>query len=104
MFAVIQIDNKSYKVQKGDLITIEKTNLSIGDQIIHDKISLLYINEETLIGKPYLNDWSVTSEVVESIVNKKVTIFKQRRRKNSRRTQGHRQKLTLLSIKSINNK
>ena len=102
MFTVIEIGSKNYKVEPGNLITVEKTELNIGDVIKNRKVSLIYQNNSTLIGKPYLLDWYVMLEVVESIVNKKVTIFKQRRRKNSRRTQGHRQQLTLLCVKSIN--
>lgn len=103
MFAIIDIDNKHYKVSPNDLIVIEKRNLPIGQKITFNNIHLVANEETTIIGKPYIENYVVESEVVEIIKNKKITIFKKRRRKNSKRKIGHRQHLTLVKILTISN-
>lgn len=104
MFAIINIDNKNYKVSLNSLIIVQKNDLTVGNIVFFEKLNLIANKEKTIIGKPYIDNWIVKAEVLESIIDKKITIFKKRRRKNSRRKQGHRQKSFLLKILTISKK
>ncbi|NLP29860.1 MAG: 50S ribosomal protein L21 [Clostridiales bacterium] len=101
MYAVIQTGGKQYRVQEGDVITVEKLDASPGEKVKFENV-LLFSNGETVdIGKPYLNDVNVEASVVENGKGKKVVIFKYRAKKNYRKKQGHRQPYTKIKIDSI---
>lgn len=102
MFVVLETGSKQYRVSEGNTIKVEKLEANEGDKVIIDNI-LFYQNDngETLIGKPKLDNVVVEAEVLRNYKDEKVIIFKKRRRKNSRRKNGHRQLKTELKILSI---
>lgn len=103
LFAVVEVSGTQYKVTPDDLIVTEKiSGLDINDTIRLNRVLLLGSKTETVIGRPYVQDASVTAAVEEQFLDGKVIVFKKRRRKNSRRTNGHRQPLTSLRILSVN--
>ena len=101
MFAVVEVGSLQFKVSEGDTIEAFRLEAEDGKDITLDKV-LLYAKEDDIrVGKPYLRDVRVVAEVVDQPLGEKLLAFKFRRRKNSARIRGHRQKLTLLRIKKI---
>jgi len=100
-FAVIQTGGKQYKVKTSDIIKIEKLNKDTAGKIEFNQV-LAYGNENTLeIGSPIVDGAKVEAELIKNGKNRTVLIFKKRRRKNSRRKNGHRQQYSLIKIKKI---
>ena len=100
MNAVIETGGKQYKVQEGDVITVEKLKAEAGDTITFDKVLLMSDGKEVKVGTPYLAE-AVTGSVVENGKGKKVIIFKYKAKKDYRKKQGHRQPYTMVKIESL---
>ena len=95
---------KQYKAQKGDVLKLPRLNsLKKGDQFNIDKV-IFYKNEngESIIGSPIVKNVTVKATVLEQVRDKKIIVFKKKRRHNYRRKIGHRQELTLVKIENIN--
>ncbi|KAG5622577.1 hypothetical protein H5410_007795 [Solanum commersonii] len=102
VYAVIQIGSHQFKVSNGDSIFVEKLKFcEVNDKLILNKVLLLGSKTQTIIGRPILPDAAVHAVVEEHALDAKVLIFKKKRRKNYRRTRGHRQELTKLRITDI---
>lgn len=103
MYAVIAAGGKQYKVEEGDVLRIEKVNGNVGDPVTFDKVLLVADGEALTIGQPVVANASVTARIIEQDKAKKIIVFKYKRRKGYRRTQGHRQPYTAVKIGSIVN-
>ena len=100
-FAVIQTGGKQYKVKTSDIIKIEKLDKDTAGKIEFNQV-LAYGNENILeVGSPIVGGAKVEAELIKNAKNRTVLIFKKRRRKNSRRKNGHRQQYSLIKIKKI---
>ena len=101
-FAVIQTGGKQYKVKASEILKIEKLeNDKTKSKIEFNKI-LAYGDDKTIeIGSPLVEGAKVEAELLKNGKNRTVLIFKKRRRKNSRRKNGHRQQYSLIKIKKI---
>lgn len=98
-FAVVQVGSHQFKVTPGDAIYVEKLNFAdINDKIHLEKVLLLGTKWRTVIGRPVVPGAHVVATVEEHALDEKVIVFKKKRRKNYRRTNGHRQELTRLRI------
>ena len=100
MYAVIKTGGKQYKVSEGDLLKVEKLEGAVGETIELDEV-LMVGGDEVKIGTPRLPDAKVKAQIVEQGKDKKVLVFKSKRRKNHRKMYGHRQPLTRLKITGI---
>ena len=100
MYAVIKTGGKQYKVSAGDLLKVEKLDGAVGDTIELNEV-LMVGGEEVKIGTPLLPEAKVVAQIVEQGKDKKILVFKAKRRKNSRKKYGHRQPLTRLKITDI---
>ncbi|EAT14592.1 50S ribosomal protein L21 [Desulfuromonas acetoxidans] len=100
MYAVIKTGGKQYKVSEGDTVKIEKIAGSVGETIELSEV-LMVGGEEVKIGAPLLPGAKVTARIVEQGKDKKVLVFKSKRRKGFRKTYGHRQPITRLMITGI---
>ena len=100
MFAVIETGGKQYKVKKDLIMEVEKLDAEKGQKITLDNIVAIG-GEKILLGTPYVNGASVTIEVLDQIRGDKIIVFKKKRRQNYRRTNGHRQDLTVIRIADI---
>ena len=100
MYAVIETGGKQYRVQEGDVITVEKLNAEVGDTVTFDKVLVLGEGKDVKVGTPYV-DAAVTGSVVENGKGKKVIIFKYKAKKDYRKKQGHRQPYTMVKIESL---
>ena len=81
MYAVIETGGKQYRVQEGDVITVEKLNAEAGDVVTFDKVLVLGEGKDVKVGTPYL-DAAVTATVVENGKGQKVIIFKYKAKKD----------------------
>jgi len=102
VYAVIESGGKQHKVTEGEILRVEKLDAESGTEIVFDKIMMVKTDDDkVMIGKPYIENASVTAEVVDQGKHKKIIIFKYKRKKNYQRKQGHRQRYTALRIKAI---
>ena len=100
MYAIIETGGKQYRVQEGDVLTIEKLGVEAGETVEFDKV-LVLAGEELKVGAPYVEGAKVVGEVVENGKAKKVIIFKYKAKKDYRKKQGHRQPYTMVKIVSL---
>lgn len=100
MYAIIKTGGKQYKVAQGDVISIEKLDSEIGDQVSFD-VLMLVDGANVTVGKPTIDGSSVVAKVVEHGKGDKVIIFKMKAKKNYRKSQGHRQPFTKVEVLSV---
>ncbi len=101
-FAVIQTGGKQYKVKASDILKIEKLKSNKNSGKIEFNEVLAYGDNKTIeIGSPIVKGAKVEAELIKNSKNRTVLIFKKRRRKNSRRKNGHRQQFSLIRINKI---
>ena len=101
MYAVIQTGGKQYKVAPGDVVKVEKLEAKKGDTVEIKDVFMIADGENVSVGKPTLSSAMVTAEVMGDVKGEKILIFKHRRRKAYRKTNGHRQNYTTLKVKDI---
>jgi large subunit ribosomal protein L21 len=102
VYALIQTGGKQYKVSEGDTLKVEKLAGQVGDSVIIDQV--LMINDENgniQVGSPVIQNARVTAKILEQGKNKKIIVFKYKKRKNYRKKQGHRQAFSRLLIEKI---
>lgn len=98
MKAVIETGGKQYFVEEGKVLYIEKLDALAGSEITFDKVLMA----DGKLGQPYVKGASVTALVEKVGKAKKVVVYKYNAKKKYRKTQGHRQPYTKITIKSIN--
>ena len=103
MYAVIESGGKQYRVEPGDVIDIERTPVTGKkvQKVKFDRVLLVSGDEGVQIGNPNLKDAEVTGVLVDQVRGPKVRVFKMKRRKGYRRSQGHRQDLLRVEIDTI---
>ena len=101
MYAVIESGGKQHRVEKGEILQLEKLNAATGDKVKFDKVLLVGEGESVKIGKPYVQGGQVTAEVLREGRGDKIKIIKFNRRKHYKRQQGHRQWYTEVKITGI---
>ena len=102
MYAVIQSGGKQHRVAEGQTLRLEKLDVETGNTVEFDNVLLVANGEDVKVGAPYVDGTKVTAEVVSHGRGDKVKIVKFRRRKHSRKQQGHRQWFTEVRITGIN--
>ena len=100
-YAVIAACGKQYKVSEGDVIKVEKLGVADGETVTFDKV-LLVSDGETVIGNPTIAGASVTASVVCEGKDKKVVVYKYKRKTGYHKKNGHSQLFTKVKIESIN--
>ena len=101
MYAIIETGGKQYKVQKNDILAVEKLSAKGGDKVQFNTV-LLTGGEKVRVGDPLVKGAGVQATVIDQIKDKKVISFVKRRRKSSSKSKkGHRQQITLLKITDI---
>lgn len=101
MYAVMITGGKQYKVAPGDIVRVESLEGQKGDMIEIRDVFMIVDGDKMSVGKPKLDSAKITAEVVEQGRGEKLLIFKHRRRKGYRRTNGHRQNYTAIKVKEI---
>jgi large subunit ribosomal protein L21 len=101
MYAVVKTGGKEYRISQGDLIRMEKMQGKVGDQVTMKDILMVSHEDQVQVGNPLLANAVITGEIVQQVKGKKVLTYKMKRRKNYRRTKGHRQTYTYIRVNDI---
>ena len=101
MFVVIKNGGKQYKVQTGDIVKLDYLGQDKGKTLNLKEVLACNVDNKDYIGTPFLKNVEVKVEILENKKDKKVLVFKKRRRHNSRRLNGHRQSLSVVKINDI---
>ena len=100
-FAIIETGGKQYKVSASKILEIEKLNAKIGETIKFKNVLLLNDSKNTEIGNPSIEGASVEAKLIDNVKDRTVLIFHKRRRKHSRKKNGHRQRHSKIQITKI---
>lgn len=101
MYALVEINGKQYRAEKDSIIRVDRFENEKGDKLVLDKVLMVGGEKEVKVGTPYVAGVQVNAVVQDQIKDKKVLVYKYKRRKRERKTQGHRQKYTLLKVGDI---
>jgi large subunit ribosomal protein L21 len=101
MYAIVETGGKQYRAAQGDVLEVEKLDGTVGATVTLDKVLLISGESGAKIGTPTVAKAKVTGEILAQDRRPKIIVFKKRRRKNYRRTNGHRQSFTKLKITGI---
>jgi large subunit ribosomal protein L21 len=101
MFAVIKTGGKQYRAQVGDVLEVEKLNVEEGKKVTFKEVLLVEDKDKALIGTPFVANATVTAKVIENFKDDKIIVFHKKRRKQYKKTRGHRQQLTRVQIEEI---
>jgi len=101
MYAVISTSGKQYKVEQGNVISVDRMDVKAGDEITLENVLLIGDGEKVSVGRPNIAGAKVVAEVLENNRGPKIIVFKKRSKKGYKKTIGHRQDLTELKIKEI---
>lgn len=101
MYAIVETGGKQYRAEQGGILQVERLEGEVGTAVTLDKVLLVGGDAGTKIGKPMVSNATVTGEIVQQGRSRTVIVFKKKRRKNYRRTKGHRQSFTKLKITAI---
>ena len=100
-FAIIETGGKQYKVSASKILEIEKLNAKVGDTVKFKNVLLLNDDKTTEIGSPSINGATVEAKLLNNVKDRTVLIFHKRRRKHSRKKNGHRQRHSKIQITKI---
>lgn len=101
MLAIFKTGGKQYSAKAGEILKVEKLDGAKGDKISFTDVLAVSDDKTNSIGQPLLKDALVEAKIIDQIRDKKIIVFKKRKRQNYRLTQGHRQYLTVLRIETI---
>lgn len=101
MLAVFRTGGKQYSVKAGQILKVEKLEGEKGDSISFKDVLAISESTQNTIGSPLVEGAVVEAKILDQIRDKKIIVFKKRKRQNYRSTQGHRQYLTVLKIETI---
>lgn len=100
MYAVIKTGGKQVRVQKGDVVFVEKLEANEGDKVTFDEV-LMVGGEKVVVGNPLVDGAKVEAKVLKQGRGAKIIVFKYKPKKNYKRKQGHRQSYTKLEITKV---
>jgi large subunit ribosomal protein L21 len=102
VYAIVRAGGKQYRVEKGDTIYVERLTAPVGEKVTLGEVLLVGGEKgEAKVGSPLVDKASVVGTVVEEGRDRKIRVFKYKKRKHYRRTRGHRQSYTALRIDAI---
>jgi large subunit ribosomal protein L21 len=101
MYAVIKTGGKQYRVKEGDVLAVEKLTVEAGHAYDFDQVMLIETDDKVLLGMPFIPGAEVRATAIETFKDDKIIVFKKKRKKQYRRTKGHRQQLTRVRIDEI---
>ena len=98
MYAIVNISGKQFRAEKGKSLKVPSQNIEVGKKLSYDQVLLTNDNGEVQIGNPFIKNFKVSATVIENGRDKKITVFKKKRRKGYKRKNGHRQGFSLIQI------
>ena len=103
-FAIIETGGKQYKVSASKILEIEKMDAEVGKTLKFENVLLLNDDKNTEVGNPNIKGASVEAKLLENVKDRTILVFHKRRRKHSRKKNGHRQEYSLIKINKIYSK
>jgi len=100
-FAIIETGGKQYKVSASKILEIEKIDAEVGKTVKFKNVLLLNDNKSTEVGSPNIEGASVEAKLLENVKDRTILVFHKRRRKHSRKKNGHRQRHSKIQITKI---
>ncbi len=101
MYAIVKTGGKQYQVAVGDQLMVEKLEGNVGDSVELDTVLLIADDDAVTVGKPVIDGAKVVATITEQGKNRKIKVFKKKRRKGYRLMKGHRQAFTALKISDV---
>src|SRR5687768_5334155 len=101
MYAIIDVNNRQYKVKQGQEIYVDLQVAEIGDNLTFDKVLLAEDEGNITIGTPSLDNATISASLLDHVKGDKAIVFKKKRRKGYKVKNGHRQRYTKIRIDSI---
>jgi len=101
VYAIIRTGGKQYRVEPGDVVRFESLEGEVGSSVTLDDVLLVGAGDDIQVGAPRLENAAVEGTVLEQGRDRKVRVFKHKRRKHYRRTRGHRQSFTAVKIERV---
>jgi len=102
VYAIVRTGGKQYRVEKGATVYLERLDAPVGDKVTLSDVLLVGDEGGVRVGTPHLESASVVGTVLDQSRDRKIRVFKYKKRKHYRRTRGHRQSFTALRIDAIN--
>ncbi len=102
MYALVEILGKQYKAEEGKTIQVDLVKAEVGGTVTYDSVLAVVNDNDVKFGAPYVEGASIVATLESNTKGDKVRVYKFRRRKGYRRTQGHRQNYSILKIEKIN--
>jgi large subunit ribosomal protein L21 len=104
LYVIFESGGKQFQASPGERLRLEKLDAEVGSEVQFDRVLLVHRDGKIQVGRPYLEGARVVGTVLEQDRDKKVLVFKKKRRKQYRRTHGHRQAFTAVTIDKIEGK
>ena len=104
MYALVDYSGNQILIKEGEKIRIPFTDKKVGTKIVFDNVLFIDDGKDKKVGKPYINSFSINAKIVSHEKDKKIIVFKKKRRKNYKKKSGHRQNLTAIKIIKISTK
>ena len=101
MYAIIRSGGKQYRVEKGQTVCLERLETPVGEKVKLSEVLLVADGGKLSVGAPLLKEAAVLGTNVEQGRDRKIRVFKYKKRKHYRRTKGHRQSYTVVKIDAI---
>ncbi|MCA9500118.1 MAG: 50S ribosomal protein L21 [Nitrospirales bacterium] len=101
MYAIIETGGKQYRAEPNSILQVESLEGDVGSIIQFDSVRFVQTDQAPIVGSPMIPDAVVKGEIIRHARTRSITIFKKKRRKNYRRTKGHRQGFTQVRITEI---
>jgi large subunit ribosomal protein L21 len=101
MYAIVETGGKQYRVESGSTLEVESLPGDVGGKVQLSDVRVVHGDKGFLVGQPLLKGATVTAEIIDQGRTRSIMVFKKQRRKNYRRTKGHRQGFTKLRIIGI---
>ena len=101
MYAIIKTGGQQFRVTKGDKLSVQKLDAEAGKSITLEDVLMINDGKTAKVGTPLVSGAKVTAKIVEQTRGDKIIVFKKKRRQGYRRTNGHRQQLTVIEITDI---
>jgi len=101
MYAIVETGGKQYRVQPGEVLKVERLSGDVGGIVELKQVRLIHGEAGLVVGRPWVDHARVTAEIIAQGRTRSIMVFKKKRRKNYRRTKGHRQSFTQVRITDI---
>jgi len=101
MYALVEIKGRQYRAEKGSQLKVDRIEAEKGNTVEFDKVLMLNDDKDVKIGSPYLDGIKIAATVEDQVKDKKILVFKYKKRKNYARTKGHRQQYTIIKVNDI---